>query len=203
MSFDVLSQLIIEHLYIVLLATAIGVAVGVVLAVLGYWYAPIGKVVLAFSDVVQTVPALALLAILMVWFGMGDPTMILGLVLYSLLPIVRNTHTGLTEIPSHIKNAAKGMGMTRLQRLYLVELPLARPLIFTGIKIALVTSLGTAVLGVFIGAGGLGDPVYRGFQTDNISLMLSGAIPVIIMAVGFDFIMGYFEKKMMKSAKIK
>ncbi|MGI6161678.1 MAG: ABC transporter permease [Christensenellales bacterium] len=203
MNTSLLAGWIFEHLAIVLIAGVISVAVGLILAIIGYWLPSLGKLILALADIIQTIPSLALLAILMIWLGLGNATMIAGLVLYSLLPIVRNTHTGLLEIEPYIKDAAKGMGMTRTQRLLQVELPLALPLIFTGVKISIVTSLGIAVLGVLIGAGGLGGPIFRGFQTENLQMLLSGAIPVIIMAAIFDFFMGRIEKRLINRAETK
>ncbi len=196
-------NLIYEHLLIVTIATVFSVIISVTLGILVYWYKRLGVVILWFADTVQTIPSLALLSILMIMFGLGNTTLIIGLVLYSLLPIVRNTHTGIALIPPHIKEAARGMGMSRLQRLFKVELPLAFPLIFSGIKIAVVTSLGIAVMGVLIGAGGLGYPIYRGIQTRNTGLILSGAVPVVLLALIFDYIMSKIEHMLTKRAANK
>ena len=190
---------IIEHLYIVLIATVISVLLGVALGVLAYWIRFIEHGILWLVEIIQTIPSLALLALLMIVFGLGNVTIIAGLVLYALMPIVRNTHIGLTGVERHLKDAAKGMGMSRLQRLWKVELPLSFPLIFSGIKIAVVNSLSIAVMGVLIGAGGLGFPVYRGIQTNSMELILSGAIPVVIMALIFDYGMTRIEKKLMRT----
>lgn len=193
-------HLIIEHMLIVFIAIAISVLIGIALGVAAYWIRYTDKVILWAVEIIQTIPSLALLAILMIIFGLGNVTMIVGLVLYALMPIVRNTHTGLVNVRQHIKDAAKGMGMTRLQRLTRVELPLAFPLIFAGIKIALVNSLSIAVMGVLIGAGGLGYPIYRGIQTLRMELILSGAIPVVLMALVFDYFMSKIEYRLMKRA---
>ena len=193
-----LAQYIIEHLFIVLIATGISVAIGVLLGIISYWLRFAAQIILWFSETIQTVPALALLAILMVIFGLGNATIIAGLTLYALLPIVRNSYTGLTSVPAPIKEAARGMGMSKLQRLFLVELPLAFPLIFSGIKISVVNSLSIAVMGVLIGAGGLGFPIYRGIQTQNFRLIMSGALPVVVMAVLFDYLMSLIQKRLTK-----
>lgn len=190
---------IIEHLYIVLIATVISVLLGVALGVLAYWIRFIEHGILWLVEIIQTIPSLALLALLMIVFGLGNVTIIAGLVLYALMPIVRNTHIGLTGVERHLKDAAKGMGMSRFQRLCKVELPLSFPLIFSGIKIAVVNSLSIAVMGVLIGAGGLGFPVYLGIQTNSMELILSGAIPVVIMALIFDYGMTRIEKKLMRT----
>jgi len=191
-----LAQYILEHLFIVLIATGISVAIGVVLGVVSYWLRFAAQIILWFSETVQTIPSLALLSILMIIFGLGNATIIAGLTLYALLPIVRNTYTGLTSVPAPIKEAARGMGMSKLQRLLMVELPLAFPLIFSGIKISVVNSLSIAVMGVLIGAGGLGFPIYRGIQTQNFRLILSGGIPVVVMAVLFDYLMSLIQKRL-------
>jgi len=195
-----LAALTIEHMYIVFIAILISVAVGIALGVIAYWVRIADKFILWTVEILQTIPSLALLAMLMILFGLGNVTMIVGLVLYALMPITRNTHTGLSDVSPFIKDAAKGMGMTRLQRLIKVELPLAFPLIFSGIKIALVNSLSIAVMGVLIGAGGLGYPIYRGIQTLNMKLILSGAIPVVLMALVFDFFMSKIERRLLRRA---
>ena len=198
MNWSLILQWIVEHVYIVLIAGFFSVILGVFFAIIGYWIRPVGNIIILFADIIQTVPSLALLSMLMIWFGLGNVTMIIGLILYSLLPIIRNTHTGLLEVPEYIKDAAQGMGMTSIQRLCQVELPLAFPLILTGIKISLVTSLGIAVLGVLIGAGGLGNPIYRGFQTDNFAMLMSGTIPVMLMSIFFDLLLSRLERTLMK-----
>ena len=196
-----LLPLILEHLLIVLIATAISIVLGVILGVLAYWVPLAKTVILWLAEAIQTIPSLALLAMLMILLGLGNTTIIAGLVLYALLPIVRNTHTGLSSVSPAVKDAARGMGMSKLQRLLQVELPLAFPLVFSGIRISVVNSLSIAVMGVLIGAGGLGYPVYRGIQTQNLMRIMSGAIPVMLMAVLFDIIMTRVEKRLVKRAK--
>ena len=193
-------SLIIEHMFIVFIAIVISILIGIVLGVIAYWVRLADKLILWIVEILQTIPSLALLAMLMIVFGLGNVTLIVGLVLYALMPIVRNTYTGLIGVEPFIKDAAKGMGMTRLQRLVKVELPLAFPLIFAGVKIALVNSLSIAVMGVLIGAGGLGYPIYRGIQTLSMELILSGAVPVVLMALVFDFFMSKIEHRLMKRA---
>lgn len=193
-----LLPLILEHMAIVLAATAISVVLGVLLGVIAYWVRGLDAVLLSTAEAIQTIPSLALLALLMIVFGLGNAPLIAGLVLYALLPILRNTYTGLESIPPEIRDAARGMGMSRLQRLFKVELPLSFPLIFSGIRIAAVNSLSIAVMGVLIGAGGLGYPIYRGIQTRNLSRILSGAFPVVLMALVFDLGMTRVERKLSK-----
>ncbi|MDD3393714.1 MAG: ABC transporter permease [Clostridia bacterium] len=196
-----LFPLIVEHILLVLIAIAIASALGVLLGMISYWVPYLDKIILWIVDSLQTIPSLALLAILMIFFGLGNTTLIVGLVLYSLLPIVRNTYIGLTGVSPHLKDAARGMGMSRLQRMLKVELPLSFPLIFSGIKIATVTALSIAVMGVLIGSGGLGYPIFRGIQTMNFHAIMTGTIPVVIMALVFDFFMSKMEQKLVKRAK--
>lgn len=193
-----LLPLIGEHLMIVLIATAIAVILGLALGVMAYWLRSVAPIIIWFAEALQTIPSLALLALLMIIFGLGNTTIIVGLVLYALLPIVRNTHAGLSMVSPSIRDAARGMGMSRMQRLLKVELPLAFPLVFSGIKISVVNSLSIAVMGVLIGAGGLGYPIYRGIQTQNFAGIMRGAIPVMLMAVLFDLVMSKFEKRLTK-----
>jgi len=128
-----------------------------------------------------------LLGIIMVFIGAGKLTVIIGLVLYSLLPIVHNTYLGLNGVSPAIKEAARGMGMTRFYQLVRVELPLAFPVIFTGIRIASVT---------VVGGGGLGSVIYRGIYIQNMKLLLSGTFTLMAMAVVFDSVMAYVEKRL-------
>lgn len=192
---------ILEHMAIVSIAVLISSVLGIILGVIAYWVRFLDSVILWVSEVLQTIPSLALLALLMIIFGLGDITLIVGLVLYALLPIVRNTYTGLKNVSPHLKDAARGMGMSKMQRLFKVEIPLSVPLIFSGIKIALVNSLSVAVMGVLIGANGLGTIIYRGIQSRNMENILIGAIPVVVMALVFDFGMSKIEKKLIRRTK--
>lgn len=196
-----LLQGILEHMAIVSIAILISTVVGIIFGVISYWVRFLDSVILGISEILQTIPSLALLALLMIIFGLGNITIIIGLVLYALLPIVRNTYTGLKSVSPHLKDAARGMGMSKIQRLFKVEIPLSFPLIFSGIKIALVNSLSVAVMGVLIGANGLGTIIYRGIQSRNMETILMGAIPVVVMALAFDFGMSRIEKKLIKRAK--
>lgn len=191
-----LMPLILEHLMIVLIAAFIAVFIGVSLGILSYWVRYLDKAILWAAEIIQTIPNLALLAMLMIVFGLGNVTIIAGLVLYALLPIIRNTYIGLESVPSHLKDAARGMGMSRLQRLMKVEMPLSFPLVFSGIKLAVVNSLSIAVMGVLIGAGGLGYPIYRGIQTGSLERILTGAIPVVLMALILDYLMSKVERRL-------
>lgn len=193
-----LLQAMAEHLVIVTLSMAVASLIGVALGVLSYWWHRTGVVIIALAEIIQTIPSLALLALLMIIFGLGDVTLAVALILYAQLPIIRNTTTALNELDSHIIDAARGMGMSRAQRLLKVEIPLSIPMIFGGIKVALVNSLSIAVMGVLIGSGGLGYIVYRGIQQRNMGRILLGAIPVVCIALLFDYLMGKVEVRLSK-----
>jgi osmoprotectant transport system permease protein len=187
-----------EHILVVLTALLISAAIGIALGIVSSWYKGLDQIILWISDVIQTIPSLALLSILMIFFGLGNTTLIAGLILYSLLPIIRNTYVGLKGVNPALMEAASGMGMTRFQRLFKVELPMSLPLIFSGIRISLVTALGTAVIGVLIGAGGLGKSIYRGIQTQNFEQIFWGAFPVVLLAIMSDFLLSKFEARLSK-----
>lgn len=191
------SKLLIEHLTIVLCAICFAIAAGLVLGIIAYLFPKARKVILNLADLLQTVPSLAMLGLIMIVIGAGKQTVITGLALYSLLPIIRNTVLGLTEVSPAIKEAAMGCGMTKLQSLFQVELPLAFPVVFTGIRIATVNSISTAVFATFVGGGGIGSVIYRGIRIQNMGMILSGTAALMVMAIFFDTLMGWIERRMM------
>jgi osmoprotectant transport system permease protein len=139
--------------------------------------------ILALVSIVQTIPSLALLVFLIPILGIGAQPAIAALFLYSLLPIVRNTASGLTNIPLSIHNSAVALGLTSMRRLRLVEIPMASPAILAGMKTAAVINVGTATLGALIGAGGYGQPILTGIRLDNFNLILEGAVPAALLAL--------------------
>ncbi len=189
-------SLIFEHLYIVLLAALFSLLIGLPLGVLSYLSAPLRRPILWVADLLQTIPSLALLGIIMVFLGAGKPTVVCGITLYSLLPIVRNTCLGLQEVPPGLKEAARGCGMSRMGQLFLVEIPNALPMIFTGIRIAVVSAIGTAVFAAFVGGGGLGTTIYQGIRTRDMSRILVPTAALMGIALLFDTVMGRMEKLM-------
>ncbi len=193
-------KIVLEHLYLVFMSVLFSTAVGLPLGILAYLNRPARKVVLWASEVLQTIPALALLGMVMVLFGAGKPTVIIGLVLYSLLPIVHNTFLGLDNINPGIKEAARGMGLSKWDRLFSIELPLAFPMVFTGIRIATVTAVGVAVFATSVGGGGLGAIINQGIRTQNMRLIFSGTLTLMAMAVVFDAGMALIEKRMNRRA---
>jgi osmoprotectant transport system permease protein len=153
---------------------------------------------LGFTNVVQTIPSLALFGFLIpIPFlgGIGARTAIVALVVYSLLPILRNTHAGIVSVDPAVVEAATGLGMTPGERLRLVELPLAFPVVLAGIRIAVVVGIGLATIAAAIGAGGLGVLIFRGVATVDHRLILAGAIPAALLALGFDFALGRVERR--------
>ena len=191
--------LVWQHLFIVLAASVLSILVGLPLGVLSYMYPKARSIILRIVDLLQTIPSLALLGIIMVFLGAGKLTVIIGITLYSLLPIVRNTCLGLQEVDSGVKEAARGMGMSRLYRLLNVEFPLAFPMVFTGVRIAVVNAIGSAVFAAFVGGGGLGSIITRGIRIQDMGLILSGTGALMIIAVVLDLLMGAFEQKMKKT----
>lgn len=187
---------ILQHLYLVFMASLFTTIFGLILGVIVYIFKPARKPILWVVDVLQTIPVLALLGTIMLVFGATSTTVIIGLVLYSLLPIVRNTYVGLSDIDPGIREAAIGMGMTKLQRLFKVEIPLAFPMIFTGIRIAVVTSIGTAVFGAVVGGGGLGSTINRAILIQDMSTLMKATLTLMAMALIFDGAMGYIEKRL-------
>ncbi|MFS0781713.1 ABC transporter permease [Bacillus sp. 1P06AnD] len=177
--------------YGVLFAAIIGIPLGILIA----RYRKLSTWVLSIANIIQTIPALAMLAVLMLAMGLGANTVIASVFLYSLLPIIKNTYTGIKSVEKPVLESGSAMGMTRFQLLYMVELPLALSVIMAGLRNALVVAIGVATIGAFIGGGGLGDIIIRGTNvTDGAAIILAGAIPTALMAVIADLIMGWLEK---------
>ena len=192
-------SLILEHLFIVLAASILSVCIGLPLGILAYVFPKARKAILWMVDLLQTIPALALLGIIMVFIGAGKPTVIAGITLYSLLPIVRNTCLGLQEVNPGVKEAARGMGMSKAYRVLRVEFPLALPTVFTGIRIAVVSAIGTAVFAAFVGGGGLGGIITRAIRIQNMGRLRAGTGALMVIAVVLDLLMGRFEEMVWKS----
>ena len=196
----------LDHLIIVFAAVSLTIIAGVPLGIYAYFYKRARKLILITVEILQTVPAMALLGIIMIFLGAGKPTVITGLLLYSLLPIVQNTYVGLSEVDPAIKESATGMGMTRMYRLIHVELPIAFPLIFAGIRIATVTAVGVAIFASLVGSGGLGALIFRGIRTSNIQLIFTSTAALMLMAIVLDSGMSLIEKflqKRLAAGKIK
>ena len=180
----------LDHLTLVAISLGAAIVVALPLGILAAQRARLGQIVLGVTAVVQTIPSLALFVFMIPLLGIGGPPAIAALFLYSLLPIVRNTHAGLTGIAADIIESADAVGLDRAARLRLIELPLAAPAILAGIKTAAVINVGTATLGALIGAGGYGQPILTGIRLDDVGLILEGAIPAALLALA---VQGLFE----------
>lgn len=185
-----IAQRSVEHLRLVALSLTLALLCAIPLGVLAARRPRLGRIVLALSSVLQTVPALAMLVFMIPVFGIGARPAIAALFLYSLLPIVRNTQAGLADIAPQLREAAASLGLPAWTRLSRIELPLARGSILAGIKTAAVINVGTATLGALIGAGGYGEPILTGIRLDDLSLILEGAIPAALLAL---LVQGLFE----------
>jgi osmoprotectant transport system permease protein len=182
-----------DHLLMVAVSLAASVAVAVPLGVVAFRYPAAGRVILGAAGVVQTLPSLALLVFLIPFLGLGAKPAVAALFLYGLLPIIRNTHAGLTEIPSGLRESAEALGLSTAARLRMIELPLASRSILAGIKTAAVINVGTATIGAVIGAGGYGQPILAGIRLNDTGLLLQGAVPAALMAVGMQSLFGWAE----------
>ncbi len=180
----------LEHLVLVLVSLSAAIVVAVPLGVAAARRPRLGQAVLAVAGILQTVPALALLVFMIPLFGIGGPPAVAALFLYSLLPIVRNTHAGLRGIPAPLRESAEALGLPPAARLRRVELPLAAGSILAGVKTSAVINIGTATLGALIGAGGYGQPILTGIRLDDMGLILQGAVPAAVLAL---LVQGAFE----------
>ncbi|HEY2421183.1 MAG TPA: glycine betaine ABC transporter substrate-binding protein [Neobacillus sp.] len=193
LNYQQIFSLLGEHIYLSIVSVLIAIIIGVPLGILISREPKFSKPIIGITNVIQAVPSLALLGFLIPFIGIGSTPAIVMVVLYSLLPIVKNTYTGLTNIDSDILEAAKGIGLTKSQTMRKVQLPLAFPMIMAGIRISAVTAVGLMTIAAFIGAGGLGYLVFSGVQTVDNYMILAGAIPACILALLIDFIVGRLE----------
>lgn len=187
-----------EHIVLVGVSSGLAILIGVTLGIIGTRHTRTRHVSVAVASVLQTIPSLALFGFLLpvpLIGGIGEHTAIICLVLYSLLPILRNTIVGITTVDPPVRDAAVAMGMTDYQLLRMVELPLAAPAILAGIRIALVTNIGTAVIAAVIGGGGLGVLIFRGVASVDTLQILAGAIPAAVMALVADAGMNLIERR--------
>ena len=178
-------------IYGVLFAAVVGIPIGIFIS----RNAHLGNFVVEIANFIQTIPSLALLSIIMIAMGLGVMTVIVTVTLYSLLPIIKNTYTGMKSVDKNVIDSGKGMGMTKWQLLYLVRLPLSMSVIIAGLKNALVIAIGITSIGSFVGAGGLGDIIIRGTNATNGSaIILAGALPTALMAILADLLLNFLQK---------
>jgi len=185
-----------QHVYLVGVSTGVALAVGLPLGVLVTRRPAWRRPVLGLANVFQTVPSLALFGLLIPVFGIGAWTAITALVVYALLPIVRNTYAGISGVDPAVRDAGRGMGMTDGELLRLVELPLAAGVILAGVRVATVVSVGIATIAAAIGAGGLGVYIFRGVASVDDTLILAGAVPAALLALLADGLLGLAERKL-------
>jgi osmoprotectant transport system permease protein len=198
--------LTLQHVVLVAVGTGLAVIAGIPVGILLTRRPALSRPVLAIANVLQTIPSLALFGFLIPIlgaYGIGRVPAIIALFLYSLLPIIRNTYTGIRGVDAGIREAARGMGMTDWQLLTKIELPLSLSVIIAGLRVATVISVGTATIAAAIGAGGLGVFIFRGLRMNDNQLILAGAIPAALMALAADFILGWAEKRLSPEGKHK
>ena len=183
----------LTSIYGVLFAAIVGIPLGI-------WISKKMRMadwVIRIANIIQTIPSLAMISILMIGMGLGVNVVILTIFLYSLLPIIKNTYTGMRQVDRNTLDVGKGMGMTSWQRLYMIELPLSISVIMAGIRNALVVAIGITAIGAFVGAGGLGDIIIRGTNaTNGASIILAGALPTALMAIITDLGLGFIERRL-------
>lgn len=195
-----------EHAVLVLVATAAACALGIPLGILLSRRPVAARPILLFANAVQTIPSLALFGFLIplpLLGGIGARPAIVALVVYALLPILRNTHAGLTTVDPAVREAADGLGMTPRQRLRWVELPLAAPVVLAGVRIAAVVGVGLATIAAAIGAGGLGVLIYRGIATVDSRLILAGAVPAALLALAVDGVLAAIERRLARRQEVR
>lgn len=186
----------IEHIYISALALGLGILIAVPLGILLTRTPRAANIVIGFTSALQTVPSLALLALMVPFLGVGVLPAVIALFIYSLLPILRNTYIGMKNVDANYRDVAKGMGMTQMQSIISVEIPIAIPTIMAGIRLAAVYVIAWATLASYIGAGGLGDLIFSGLNNYQPPLIFAGTIPVTILALLSDWLLGLLETKL-------
>ncbi|KRL97698.1 ABC transporter permease [Liquorilactobacillus satsumensis] len=179
--------------YGVLFAAIVGIPLGILIA----RRKKLSDTVIGIANVIQTIPSLAMLSIIMLGLGLGVNTVIATVFLYSLLPIIKNTYAGMQGVDANVLDSGRGMGMTKFQILYLIELPLSFSVIMGGIRNALVIAIGITAIGAFVGAGGLGDIIIRGTNaTNGGAIILAGALPTALMTIISDLLLGFIQRKL-------
>lgn len=193
-NFEQVLNLTKEHILLTTIAVGLAVLIGVPLGVLISYFRKISRCVVGFANLIQAIPSMALLGLAIPLLGIGSLPAVVIVILYSLLPIIKNTYTGITSIDKDTLESAKAIGLTKMQILIKVRIPLALPVIMAGVRISSVTAVGLMTMAAFIGAGGLGFLIFSGISTTNNGQILAGAIPAAILALVVDFIFGMVEK---------
>ncbi|HEY2725805.1 MAG TPA: ABC transporter permease, partial [Parafilimonas sp.] len=191
---DKLFSQTIAHIGLTFISLLIAVLIGLPLGIFITKRKNAAGIVLGIAGVLQTIPSIALLGFMIPLLGIGPLPAITALFLYALLPIIRNTYTGIKEVDANVLEAATAMGFSRWQTLVKVELPLAFPVILAGIRTATVINVGVATLAAYIAAGGLGEFIFGGISLNNTNMILAGAIPAALLAIIFDFLLSRIQK---------
>ena len=184
----------LDHLILVAISLSAAVVIAIPLGIAAVKSPMLEKPIMGIVGIIQTIPSLALLVFMIPLLGIGGPPAVTALFLYSLLPIVRNTYTGIRDIPSSIMESARALGLAPAARLHLIELPMASSMILAGIKTSAVINIGTATLGALIGAGGYGQPILTGIRLDNITMILEGAVPAALLALAVQGLFDFSER---------
>lgn len=192
---DAILAATLQHINIALLAVLIGAAVAIPSGILLTRSKKTAGIILGISGVAQTIPSLVLFGLALPIFGLGFKPALIVLSLYSILPILRNTYIGINEVDEKYVQAARGMGMSGLQRLFMVELPIALPVIIAGIRISMVYIISWTTVAALIGAGGLGDLIWTGLQSYDRNLIIAGAVPASLLALSAGLLISIIQKK--------
>ncbi len=195
---DWIFELVIQHIWLIIFAIMIAIVLGVLLGVTASYYPFFANIIIPVTQITMCVPSISLMGLLIPFVGIGLPNAIICLVVYSLLAIVRNTYTGFKEIPPNIIQAAKGMGMTESWILFKIKLPLALPVIIAGIRSAVVMIVGIGAIMAYIGAGGLGNLIFRGIDRTRPDMILTGAIFISILSISADIFFSKLESHFIK-----
>ena len=201
--FKFFTNLTIEHILISLLAISIASVLGIILGIIISEYRRFSGLILGTVNILYTIPSIALLGFFITITGVGNTTALIALIIYALLPIIRSTYTGIVNINPLIIEASKGMGSTKLQQLFKVKLPLALPVLMSGIRNMVTMTIALAGIASFVGAGGLGVAIYRGITTNNSAMTFLGSLLIAILALVFDFILGLIEKRLTNHKRVK
>lgn len=185
-----------DHIVMVALGLGLALLIGVPLGMISARHERLGRVIIGTANVIQVFPSLALLAMLMIVLGLGFKTVVVGLFLYSLLPIIRNTCVGLQQVERAAKEAGRGIGMSPWQLLWKVEFPLSLPFLMAGIRVAAVIAIGVATIAPLIGGGGLGKEIYSGINFRNDIRIFAGAVPAALLAIAADTAFGLWERRL-------
>ena len=201
--FEFFTNLTIEHILISLLAISIASVLGIILGIIISEYRRFSGLILGTVNILYTIPSIALLGFFITITGVGNTTALIALIIYALLPIIRSTYTGIVNINPLIIEASEGMGSTKLQQLFKVKLPLALPVLMSGIRNMVTMTIALAGIASFVGAGGLGVAIYRGITTNNSAMTFLGSLLIAILALVFDFILGLIEKRLTNRKRVK